>query len=131
MDDNAGELEARHHGGMTVTRVVPNLSCRSLEQSTTFYADVLGLAPVMDHGWIATLADPDHPGAQLSLVTRDATAPVAAVASVELDDVDAAYAAAIASGAEILHPLTDEEWGVRRFFLRDPDGHVINILSHR
>lgn len=39
------------------------------------------------------------------------------------------FAAAVRAGAEIVHPLTDEPWGVRRF-LRDPDGHVINILSH-
>ncbi len=31
---------------------------------------------------------------------------------------------------DIVHPLTDEAWGVRRFFVRDPDGHVINVLSH-
>lgn len=52
------------------------------------------------------------------------------VASVEVDDVDAAYRAARAAGAEIVHELTDEPWGVRRFFVRDPAGHVVNILSH-
>jgi uncharacterized glyoxalase superfamily protein PhnB len=51
--------------------------------------------------------------------------------SVEVDDVDAAYAAAVARGSEIVHPLTDEPWGVRRFFVRDPTGNVINILGHR
>ncbi len=51
--------------------------------------------------------------------------------SPQVDDVDAAYAAAVREGAEIVHPLTDEPWGVRRFFVRDPDGHVINVLSHR
>lgn len=50
--------------------------------------------------------------------------------SIEVDDVDAAYARAKGIGAEIVHPLTDEPWGVRRFFVRDPDGHVINVLSH-
>jgi hypothetical protein len=27
--------------------------------------------------------------------------------------------------------LQDEEWGVRRFFVRDPNGRVVNVLSHR
>jgi uncharacterized glyoxalase superfamily protein PhnB len=46
-----------------------------------------------------------------------------------VDYVDARYAAAIRTGAEIVHPLTDEPWGVRRFFVRDPDGHVMPIRT--
>lgn len=35
-------------------------------------------------------------------------------------------------GFEIVHPITTEPWGgVRRFFVRAPDGNVINIVSHR
>lgn len=48
----------------------------------------------MDEGWIATLADPAGPGLQLSLITQDATAPVVPEVSLEVDDVDAAYARA-------------------------------------
>jgi uncharacterized glyoxalase superfamily protein PhnB len=51
--------------------------------------------------------------------------------SVEVDDVDAAYEVMRVSGAEIVHPLQDEEWGVRRFFVRDPNGRMVNVLSHR
>ena len=35
------------------------------------------------------------------------------------------------SGHEIVHRLQDEDWGVRRFFLRTSAGHVVNVLSHR
>jgi uncharacterized glyoxalase superfamily protein PhnB len=49
---------------------------------------------------------------------------------VQVDDVDAAYARAMEAGAEVVHPLTDEPWGVRRFFVCDPDGNVLDILSH-
>ncbi|RKT54751.1 VOC family protein [Saccharothrix australiensis] len=115
---------------MAVGRVVPNLKSASLEQAKTFYTEVLGLAVVMDHGWIVTLADPARPEAQLSLATHDATASVVPVASIQVDDVDAAHAAAVAAGAEIVHGPTDEPWGVRRFFLRDPDGNVVNVLAH-
>ena len=115
---------------MGVQRVVPDLSSSSLETATVFYRDVLGLQPVMDHGWIVTLADPDRPQAQISLMTHDATAPVIPDASIQVDDVDACHDAAVRTGAEIVHPLTDEPWGVRRFFVRDPDGHVLSVLSH-
>ena len=63
-------------------------------------------------------------------MTHDATAPVIPDVSVQVDDVDACHAAAVQTGAEIVYPLTLEPWGVRRFFVRDPDGHVINMLSH-
>jgi catechol 2,3-dioxygenase-like lactoylglutathione lyase family enzyme len=116
---------------MTVNRIVANLSCSSVAEATTFYANVFGLVSVMDHGWIATLADPARPDVQISLVTKDATAPVSADISIQVDDLEGVYAAAVAAGAEIVHPLTDEEWGVRRFFVRGPDGHVVNVLSHR
>jgi uncharacterized glyoxalase superfamily protein PhnB len=84
----------------------------------------------MDHGWIVTLADPERPGAQISLMTHDATAPVIPDVSVQVNDVDACHAAAVQAGAEIVYPLTLEPWGVRRFLVRDPDGQVINVLSH-
>ena len=114
---------------MTVKRIVPDLSTSTMDASRRFYTDVLGLVPVMDQGWIVTLAAGPG-GGQVSLMTHDATAPVVPVMSVEVDDVDAAYAAAVATGAEIVHPLTDEPWGVRRFFARDPAGHVVNVLAH-
>ena len=50
--------------------------------------------------------------------------------SIEVDDVDAAYRAAVDAGLQIVHPLSDEEWGVRRFFFADPSGNVVNVLSH-
>ena len=50
--------------------------------------------------------------------------------SVLTDDVDAAYEEAQRLGYEIVHPLTDEPWGPRRFFVRAPDGNVVNIVHH-
>lgn len=116
---------------MSVERVVPNLASRSLEAAKRFYGHVFGLEPVMDHGWIVTLADPHQPGSQISLMTHDETATVVPDVSIQVDDVDVAYAAALQAGTEVIHPLTNEPWGVRRFFVRDPDGHVLNVLSHR
>ncbi|MCC5474221.1 VOC family protein [Streptomyces sp. NPDC059680] len=114
---------------MHVRRVVPDVRSTALPQSAEFYG-VLGLEEVMNLGWIMTLASPDNPSVQLGLITEDRTAPVAPDLSIEVDDVDAAYAAMLERGAEIVHSLTDEEWGVRRFFVRDPCGRVVNVLSH-
>lgn len=118
---------------MGIRRVVPDLRTTDLERSRGFYGR-LGLETVMDHGWVVALAGEDSGGnasAQLILVTRDATAAVDPDVSIEVDDVDAAYAEMRAAGAEIVHELRDELWGVRRFFVRDPDGNVVNVLTHQ
>ncbi|MZE75656.1 VOC family protein [Streptomyces xinghaiensis] len=101
-----------------------------MQENREFHG-LLGFEEVMNLGWITTLASPSTPAAQVSFMTADKTAPVTPDMSVEVEDVDAAYAVMRDSGAEIVHPLQDEEWGVRRFFVRDPNGRVINVLSHR
>ncbi|MEV7832172.1 VOC family protein [Streptomyces subrutilus] len=115
---------------MAVRRVVPNIQSQATQESRDFYG-LLGFEEVMNHGWIMTLASSSVPAAQISVMTRDETAPVTPDMSVEVDDVDAAHAAMRESGAEIVYPLQDEEWGVRRFFVRDPNGRVVNVLGHR
>lgn len=113
-----------------VRRVVPIVTVDDIPSAAAAYTAVLGLVEVMNHGWIATLADPDT-AHQISLLTRDATAAVDPAMSFEVDDVDAAHHRAVEAGLDIVHPLRDEEWGVRRFFFRDSAGTVVNVLAHR
>ncbi|MFF8268334.1 VOC family protein [Streptomyces sp. NPDC016562] len=115
---------------MAIRRVVPNVQSEVVQESREFYG-LLGFEEVMNHGWIMTLGSPSSPAAQVSFMASDKTAPVTPDMSIEVDDVDAAYEVMQASGAEIVHPLQDEEWGVRRFFVRDPNGRVVNVLGHR
>jgi uncharacterized glyoxalase superfamily protein PhnB len=115
---------------MTVLRVVPILTVPDLGAGPPAYVGVLGLTEVMNLGWVATYADASGRH-QVSVITRDETAAVNPQVSIEVDDVDAAYDAARTAGLEIVHELQDEAWGVRRFFLRDPAGNVVNVLSHR
>jgi uncharacterized glyoxalase superfamily protein PhnB len=83
----------------------------------------------MDLGWIVTLASPTNPAVQVQIIANDD--PAAPGISVEVDDVDAVHARAVERGLEIAYPLRDEEWGVRRFMLREPSGTIVNVLSHR
>ena len=115
---------------MAVKRIVPDFQSPEPAAGREFYAEVLGLEVVMDQGWIVTFAAPGNPAAQISVMRQDASASVQPDASIEVDDVDAAHAAAERLGYEIVHPLTDEPWGVRRFFVREPNGKILNILSH-
>lgn len=117
---------------MRVTGLTANLPVADIAAARGFYADYLGLsAEELDLGWVARFRSPDGRAA-VQLVTRDATSPQDSAISVHVGpDVDAAYAEAQRRGYEIVHPLTDEPWGVRRFLVRDPDGNVVNIVSHR
>jgi predicted enzyme related to lactoylglutathione lyase len=115
---------------VTVRGVVPNFRSAEPRASSEFYEGVLGLDLAMDRGWIATFVSPTNPTAQVSLIRQDATAPVHPDASIEVEDVDAAHAKAAERGFEIVYPLTDEPWGVRRFFVREPNGIVVNVMSH-
>ncbi len=116
---------------MRVTQIIADLHVTDLQSAKGFYTDYLGLAEEeFNLGWVARYTSPDT-GINLQLMTRDATAPEDPVISVKVDDVEAAYAQAQERGYEIVHPLTREEWGVTRFFVRAPDGNVLNVVQHR
>jgi predicted enzyme related to lactoylglutathione lyase len=116
---------------MHATSIVANLRVADIETAKHFYSDYLGLSTEeFNMGWVARYTSPDT-GANLQLVTQDVTAQEDSVISVHTDDIDGAYDEAQKSGYEIVHPMTTEAWGVRRFFVRAPDGNVINVVNHR
>ena len=115
---------------MGIRRAVPDIESERFDETRAFYVDVLGFEVGMEMDWVMTFVSPTNPTAQVIVISEDASAPVAPQMSVEVDDVDAVHAEAVRRGVEIVHPLTDEAWGVRRFFARDPNGIVVNVLSH-
>jgi len=115
---------------MAVLRIVPNLRTRDPASLASFYRDLFGLDIVMDHGWIATVAADAAMTPQLSLAREGGAGTEVPDISIEVDDIETVHRLALDRGCEIVHPLTNEEWGVRRFFVRDPDGHIVNVLSH-
>jgi catechol 2,3-dioxygenase-like lactoylglutathione lyase family enzyme len=114
---------------MTITRAVPNIRSDQPTETGEFFVDLLGFEVVMDLDWVVTLASPTNPTAQVTIISNDD--PAAPGISVGVDDVDAVHARALELGLEIAYPLQDEQWGVRRFMLREPSGTTVNIVSHR
>lgn len=115
---------------MRVERIIPDLVVNDVQATTDFYSGYLNLTrDDLGIDWITRYVAPS--GASLQVLTHDPGARLEPVVSLAVDDVDAAYNEAIRRGYELVHPLTTEAWGVRRFFVRDPDGHVINVLQHR
>ena len=115
---------------MAVLRIVPNLATDRLAPLLEFYRGLFDLELVMDHGWIATMASEASARVQLSMATQGGSGTPVPDLSIEVDDVDAVHARARDLQVPIVYPLTEETWGVRRFFLRDPSGRLVNVLSH-
>jgi catechol 2,3-dioxygenase-like lactoylglutathione lyase family enzyme len=116
---------------MSIRRIVPDIASRDINASREFYTELLGLTVAMDMGFVVTLVSPINPTAQVTLIRDDGVSTVQPNMSIEVADVDEVHGRAVAQGREIVYPLTDEPWGVRRFFVIDPSGVVINVLSHR
>lgn len=113
---------------MTISRAVPNIKSDRPAETRDFFVE-LGFEVVMDLGWVMTLASPANPSVQVQIMSNDDMS--APGISVEVADVDAVHAASVERGLEIAYPLRDEDWGVRRFMLREPSGTIVNVLSHR
>lgn len=112
-----------------IERIVPNITVADLSPAVKDYQEALGMKVLMDHGWIVTLGDDTHKQ-QLSLITKDASASINPDISIFVDDVFEVLSRVQTAGLEIVHPLTEELWGVTRFFYRDSNGNIINVGMH-
>lgn len=116
---------------MAVTRIVAYAQGKNLPASQAFYTGVLGLEVVMDDP-VLGLASPINPSAQVIIPPPGMEEPAPSF-GLDLGDpaaVDAAHATALERGLRVVYPIRDEPWGVRRFFVEDPGGTVINVLAH-
>ena len=116
---------------MKVKRIVANVETAEPAAVARFYKDILGLDLLMDHGWIATygVAGATMP-LQVSFASEGGSGTPVPGLSIEVDDVDAVHRALLAAGYAVEYGPADEPWGVRRFFVRDPAGTLVNILMH-
>lgn len=114
---------------MSVLRIVPNLPSDDPQRLAAFYQAAFGLQLVMDHGFIVTLAG-DAAATQMSLASEGGSGTPLPALSIEVDDLDTVLNRATSLGAAIEYGPVVEPWGVRRAFLRDPAGNLVNVLSH-
>lgn len=114
-------------------RIVPNIYSDDLEASKLFYMDFLGMELVMDLGWIITFVSKENPMAQINIFKNEKPEPVdnkSAFLSIEVPNVDKVYERAQQQGHSVVYTIRNEGWGVRRFFVKDPNGVTINLLTH-
>ncbi|MFI0479510.1 VOC family protein [Actinomadura sp. 9N215] len=113
------------------------LVVRDVARSRAFYADVFGGEVVLEENpaivkvantWIIMNPGggptPDKPG--ITLTAPQPGDPVSAFMNVRVADIAAFHAAATARGAEFLTEPLDRKAELR-CYMRDPDGHLIEI----
>jgi catechol 2,3-dioxygenase-like lactoylglutathione lyase family enzyme len=116
---------------MKVRRIIANIATGNVAAARHFYHDLLGLDLLMDQGWIATYGSSETMRAQISFAVQGGSDTPTPDLSIEVDDLDEALARMRGAGIAIEYGPADEPWGVRRFYVRDPFGKLVNILAHQ
>jgi catechol 2,3-dioxygenase-like lactoylglutathione lyase family enzyme len=115
---------------MKVIRIVADVAARDPAAAKQFYKGIFGLEVLMDQGWIATYGSSQSMKVQISFMTEGGSdAPVPDL-SIEVDDLEVSLARVKKAKIPIEYGPTSEPWGVRRFFVRDPFGKLVNVLTH-
>ena len=115
---------------MAVKRIVANIGADDVGAAKAFYRDILGLDVVMDFGWIVTFAADGTAAPQVSVATEGGSGTPVPDLSIEVDNLDEVHERVVAAGLAVEYGPVTEPWGVRRFYVRDPFGRLLNILTH-
>ena len=115
---------------MQVKRIVANIAAENVAAARRFYQDIFGLDLLMDLGWIATYGSSQKMSVQVSIASEGGSGTPVPDLSIEVDDLDTALQRMKKAKVAIEYGPADEPWGVRRFYVRDPFGRLINILMH-
>lgn len=116
---------------MAVRRIVANVAADRIDAAKAFYGDALGMAVVMDMGWIMTFAADGAAAPQISVATEGGSGTPVPDLSIEVDDLDEVHRRMRGAGFVVEYGPVAEPWGVTRFYVRDPFGRSVNILEHR
>ena len=115
---------------MKVKRIVTNVATQDISKASYFYGEVLGLDQLMDMGFIATYGSHEKMDTQISFLSDGGSGTPVPDLSIEVDDLDIALTRIKKAEIPIEYGPIEEPWGVRRFYVKDPFGKLVNILSH-
>jgi predicted enzyme related to lactoylglutathione lyase len=114
---------------MAVTRIVANLFAPNPVGLAKFYQEVFDLDLSFDMGWIAFLSRNSTQMIELHTASEGGSGTDLPLISIGVEDLDATMAAVRAAGAEVVYGPATEDWGLRRFFFRDPAGNLVNVVN--
>ncbi|WP_413614710.1 VOC family protein [Halomonas cupida] len=115
---------------MKVKRIMANIRTENLDKAAAFYRDILGMELIMNHGWFQTYGSGEQMMVQISFGTEGGSGTSVPDLSIEVDDLNEALARIEKHAVPIEYGPVSEPWGVRRFYVRDPFGKLLNILEH-
>jgi catechol 2,3-dioxygenase-like lactoylglutathione lyase family enzyme len=115
---------------MKVKRIVANIGTQAVDDARRFYQQIFGLDLLMDLGWIATYGSSEKMDVQISFASQGGSGTPVPDLSIEVDDLAAALERVKAAAIPVEYGPVDEPWGVRRFYVRDPFGKLVNVLVH-
>lgn len=116
---------------MGVRRIIAYPTGSDLTASRDFYVSVLGMRVAMEDP-VLDLQAPEGATGEIIIGAQEMQDPRPSI-GVDLGSpsaVDTAHAEAVRRGLRVVYPLTDEPWGVHRFFVEDPSGTIVNVLAH-
>jgi catechol 2,3-dioxygenase-like lactoylglutathione lyase family enzyme len=114
-----------------VKRIVSNVAASDVNKASAFHKEILDLKVLMDFGWIRTYGSSSKMTIQVSVISEGGSGTAAPDMSIEVDNVEEALMRVRKAGIAIEYGPATEPWGVRRFYVRDPFGKLINILQHQ
>lgn len=116
---------------MVVNRIVRNVAAPDPALAKAFYGDILGLETAMDMGWIITFSGHGQSAPQISFASEGGSGTPVPDISIEVDNFEDILKRLGAAGIAIEYGPVSEPWGVRRCYIRDPFGQLVNILTHQ
>lgn len=111
-------------------RIVANVETQDISKARQFYEEILGLDQLMNLGFIATYGSHEKMPIEISFLSEGGSGTLTPDLSIEVDDLDTALIRIKEAGIPIEYGPVEEPWGVRRFYVRDPFGKLVNILVH-
>jgi catechol 2,3-dioxygenase-like lactoylglutathione lyase family enzyme len=115
---------------MKIKRIVANIDTRAPQDAQRFYQEIFGLDLLMDFDWIKTYGSDEKMSIQISFASQGGSGAPTPDLSIEVDDLEVALERVRLAGIALEYGPVDEPWGVRRFYIRDPFGKLVNVLVH-
>lgn len=115
---------------MKIKRIITNIEAANPEKADEFYAKIFGLEVLMDHGWIRTYGSNSSMGIQIGIASECGSGTPVPNVSIEVDDLEAALDRVNSVNIPIEYGPKSEPWVIRRFYIRDPFGRLINVMQH-
>ncbi|MFN2623663.1 MAG: bleomycin resistance protein [Chthoniobacterales bacterium] len=119
---------------MDLKAAIPVIRVSSSIAAQSFYCDKLGFTQTFAYRPDTNIEDPCYMGAfregvLIHISSFEANGPTGMSAAFIVDDVDALHAEFLERAVEIHMPPTNQTWGNREMYLRDPDGNKLAFIQ--